>query len=97
MEKTLSYSEMKKIVRDIYEEEKREHNLDLNINSITLIEYFNKGIFKENLKLTKNPVYSAALPIIAGGYSKNNEDTIVIFFIEYQKNTKNREENTYFS
>ena len=95
MKNKLSYKEMKKIVREIYEEEKEKYDLDVNVCPITIIEYYSSDIFTKTLKITKDPLITATIPFFAGGYNDTSKENIIVVFLSHIKKIKKLEKKIF--
>lgn len=78
----LTNEEIRKIITDICNEEKQEHNLETDIYVITPLEDYKKMFQNKKMKLTPSHI---ATPILAGGAFNPQAKEVIIYFCKYQK------------
>ena len=67
----ISFNEMRYIAHDICDEVCNEEKIVVNLNPITLVEYYKSDVFKRNIKLTSfnGMMDTLKLPLLCNGVS----------------------------
>lgn len=75
---------MKKIAHEIIKSELNKYNSEINIKPLTMIEYYNNYILKNNVKLQKK-AFLSFLPLVARGFNDPENGDTVIFLQSMNK------------
>ena len=82
--KQLTIDDIKKIIKDIEEEERKNFGFNGKIRNLTAVEYYKDSFKNKNLTLVKK-ISSLTVPLTASGICNFKNSSIVIFVDSYKK------------
>lgn len=86
MKENRSLQELKNKCKLILQEESKQHGIDININPITIVEYYNSDIFKQQTKLKQiKEKYTIIKPC---GFFDPKTEKIIVFIDRLTKHQK---------
>lgn len=82
--KQLTIDDIKKIIADIEEEEKKESGFNAKIKTLTTVEYYKESFKNKNFTLVKK-IKNLSLPLTSSAFYSYKDSSIVIFMDSYTK------------